>query len=158
MIEFAHAPEATGPADVSLLRVLWGPRPDPLERWTRIREEHPHIARYRYGLTDSYLVTSAEAAKHVLQDNASNYTKEHPAYFMLRRLYLGYLYTQGAFWGFLLHGRPRVYTYIPDSLRSFVSIDDFSSMLGRNGYRQLEVRKYILGGIGVHWATKEAIR
>jgi len=81
-----------------------------------------------------------------------------PKNFMLRRLYLGYLYTQGAFWGFLLHGRPRVYTYIPDSLRSFVSIDDFSSMLGRNGYRQLEVRKYILGGIGVHWATKEAVR
>ena len=31
--------------------------------------------------------------------------------------------------GMLLHGRPRVYTYIPDSLRSFVSIDDFSSLL-----------------------------
>jgi len=75
---------------------------------------------------------------------------------LLRRLYLSYLYAQGTFWGLVLHGRPRVYTYIPDSLRSFVSIEDFSTLLGRNGYRQLAVRKYILGGIGLHWAAKEA--
>jgi demethylmenaquinone methyltransferase/2-methoxy-6-polyprenyl-1,4-benzoquinol methylase len=75
---------------------------------------------------------------------------------VLRRLYLAYLYAQGTFWGFLLHGRPRVYTYIPDSLRTFVSIDDFSSLLGRTGYRQLAVDKHILGGIGLHWAAKEA--
>jgi len=78
-----------------------------------------------------------------------------PANPLLRQLYLAYLYAQGAFWGLLLHGRPRVYTYIPDSLRSFVSIDDFSSLLGVAGYRQLEVRRYILGGIGLHWAAKE---
>lgn len=80
-----------------------------------------------------------------------------PANPLLRRLYLGYLYAQGTFWGFLLHGRPRVYTYIPDSLRSFVSIDDFSTLLNLNGYRQLEVRKYILGGIGLHWAAKNGV-
>lgn len=74
---------------------------------------------------------------------------------LLRRLYLAYLYAQGTFWGFVLHGHPRVYTYIPDSLRTFVSIDDFSSLLGRAGYRQLAVDKHILGGIGLHWAAKE---
>src|ERR1035438_8173335 len=46
---------------------------------------------------------------------------------ILRPLYLAYLYAQGAFWGLVLHGHPRVYTYIPDSLRTFVSIDDFRS-------------------------------
>ena len=74
---------------------------------------------------------------------------------MLRRVYLGYLYAQGAFWGLLLHGRPRVYTYIPDSLRSFLSIDDFSSMLRNNGYSEVRTRSFILGGIGLHWAEKE---
>jgi demethylmenaquinone methyltransferase / 2-methoxy-6-polyprenyl-1,4-benzoquinol methylase len=74
---------------------------------------------------------------------------------LMRRLYLGYLYAQGAFWGLVLHGRPRVYTYIPDSLRSFVSIDDFSRLLQKTGYRQVDARRYILGGIGLHWATKE---
>ena len=75
-----------------------------------------------------------------------------PANSILRAGYLAYLYAQGAFWGSVLHGQPRVYTYIPDSLRAFVSIDDFSTRLKRAGYRRVEARKYILGGIGLHWA------
>ena len=77
-----------------------------------------------------------------------------PSNYIMSRLYLGYLYAQGAFWGILLHGKPRVYTYIPDSLRSFVSIDDFSSLLRRTGYRKVDERRFILGGIGLHWAEK----
>lgn len=77
-----------------------------------------------------------------------------PANPVLRRLYLGYLYLQGAFWGLLLHRRPRVYTYIPDSLRSFVSVEEFSSLLRRVGYDQVEARAHIFGGIGLHWAVK----
>ena len=78
-----------------------------------------------------------------------------PANPVFRRLYLGYLYAQGTFWGLLLHGRPRTYTYIPDSLRSFVSIDEFSSLLRRTGYQRVDASRYILGGIGLHWAAKE---
>ncbi len=74
---------------------------------------------------------------------------------LLRPFYLAYLYAQGTFWGLLLHGRPRVYTYIPDSLRSFVSIDDFSTLLQKTGYKLLDTRRYILGGIGLHWAKKK---
>ncbi len=79
-----------------------------------------------------------------------------PSNGLMRQLYLGYLYAQGAFWGTVLHGRPRVYTYIPDSLRSFVSINDFSSLLRRTGYAKVDTRGYILGGIGLHWAEKQA--
>jgi demethylmenaquinone methyltransferase/2-methoxy-6-polyprenyl-1,4-benzoquinol methylase len=79
-----------------------------------------------------------------------------PSNGLMRQLYLGYLYAQGAFWGTVLHGRPRVYTYIPDSLRSFVSIKDFSSLLRRTGYAKVDTRGYILGGIGLHWAEKQA--
>lgn len=75
-----------------------------------------------------------------------------PANPLLRSAYLAYLYAQGTFWGFVLHGRPRVYTYIPDSLRAFVSIDAFSEHLRRAGYRRVETRSHILGGIGLHWA------
>lgn len=74
---------------------------------------------------------------------------------ILRNVYLGYLYTQGAVFGLLMHGRPRVYTYIPDSIRSFVSIPEFSSLLRRSGYGQVDTRSYILGGIGLHWAAKK---
>jgi demethylmenaquinone methyltransferase/2-methoxy-6-polyprenyl-1,4-benzoquinol methylase len=79
-----------------------------------------------------------------------------PANRLLRLLYLAYLYAQGTFWGFVLHGRPRIYTYIPDSLRSFLSIEDFSSLLQRTGYRQVDVDRHILGGIGLHWAAKNS--
>jgi demethylmenaquinone methyltransferase/2-methoxy-6-polyprenyl-1,4-benzoquinol methylase len=77
-----------------------------------------------------------------------------PSNALMRPLYLAYLYAQGTFWGLVLHGHPRVYTYIPDSLRTFVSIDDFSSLLHRTGYRQVDARRYVLGGIGLHWAVK----
>ena len=73
---------------------------------------------------------------------------------VLRRLYVGYLYAQGAFWGLALHGRPRLYTYIPDSLRSFVSIGEFSSLLLRMGWATVETRAYVFGGIGLHWARR----
>jgi len=78
-----------------------------------------------------------------------------PASRLWRTVYLGYLYAQGGFWGLVLHGRPRVYTYIPDSLRGFVSIDDFSALLKRAGYSRVDARRFILGGIGLHWAAKE---
>lgn len=74
---------------------------------------------------------------------------------LLRAAYLSYLYAQGYFFGLVLHGRPRVYTYIPDSLRSFISIDDFSSLLRSSGYGRVDVRRFVLGGIGLHWAAKE---
>ena len=77
-----------------------------------------------------------------------------PAHRLWRALYLGYLYAQGAFWGLLLHGRPRLYTYIPRSLRGFITIEDFSLLLKRIGYTQVDARAYIFGGIGLHWAVK----
>jgi demethylmenaquinone methyltransferase / 2-methoxy-6-polyprenyl-1,4-benzoquinol methylase len=73
---------------------------------------------------------------------------------LFRALYLGFLYAQGAFWGTLLHGRPRTYTYIPDSIRSFVSLRDYSSLLESMGYERLDDREFIFGGIGLHWAVK----
>src|SRR5438477_5480711 len=85
--ELRAAVEATGPEPVSLWAVLRGRQVDPLQRWTRIREQHGDIARYRFAGRDTYLVTGADAAKRVLQDNAANYTKEHASYKMLRRLF-----------------------------------------------------------------------
>jgi demethylmenaquinone methyltransferase/2-methoxy-6-polyprenyl-1,4-benzoquinol methylase len=74
---------------------------------------------------------------------------------LLRRLYLAYLVFQGFFWGFLLHGRPRVYTYIPASLRDFVSADEFCALLRKTGYREVAVRQFIFGGIALHWAARD---
>jgi ubiquinone/menaquinone biosynthesis methyltransferase len=77
-----------------------------------------------------------------------------PANAILRLVYLAYLYLNGAFWGTVLHGQPRTYTYIPDSLRSFVSAEDLSLLLRRVGYARVKAASYIFGGIGLHWAIK----
>jgi demethylmenaquinone methyltransferase/2-methoxy-6-polyprenyl-1,4-benzoquinol methylase len=79
-----------------------------------------------------------------------------PPNVVLRKLYLAYLYAQGTFWGFVLHGQPRIYTYIPDSLRHFVSIPEFERLLESSGYRRTNGRTYIFGGIGLLWAEKKA--
>jgi demethylmenaquinone methyltransferase/2-methoxy-6-polyprenyl-1,4-benzoquinol methylase len=71
-----------------------------------------------------------------------------------RRLYLAYLYAQGTFWGLVLHGRPRIYTYIPDSLGAFVSLDEFSRLLAVRGFKTVKARAFLLGGIGLHWAVR----
>lgn len=77
-----------------------------------------------------------------------------PANRVFRELYLGYLYVQGAAWGLMLHGKPRIYTYIPASIRSFTTMRDFSSLLQQMGYSSVDQRAFILGGIGLHWAVK----
>jgi demethylmenaquinone methyltransferase/2-methoxy-6-polyprenyl-1,4-benzoquinol methylase len=77
-----------------------------------------------------------------------------PDSLLLRRAYLTYLYVQGGFWGVALHGRARVYTYIPDSLRTFLSAREFSSLLQNSGFAEVSARPFILGGIAVHWAKK----
>jgi len=73
---------------------------------------------------------------------------------LFRPLYLGYLYAQGAAWGLLLHGRARVYTYIPDSLKHFLAADEFSTLLTKMAFTRVTSRRFLLGGIAVHWATK----
>lgn len=77
-----------------------------------------------------------------------------PNHALLKNLYLGYLYIQGACWGIVLHGRARVYTYIPDSLRSFLTASAFSSLLEKMNFTHVRRREYLLGGIAVHWARK----
>jgi demethylmenaquinone methyltransferase/2-methoxy-6-polyprenyl-1,4-benzoquinol methylase len=73
---------------------------------------------------------------------------------LLRNLYLGYLYAQGACWGIILHGRARVYTYIPDSLASFLAAGALSSLLEKMAFTRIRTQRYLLGGIAVHWARK----
>ena len=44
-----------------------------------------------------------------------------------------------------------------DSLRNFVSIDDFSSLLRRAGYGKVDARGYLFGGIALHRAAKNPV-
>ncbi|HXJ12220.1 MAG TPA: class I SAM-dependent methyltransferase, partial [Candidatus Limnocylindrales bacterium] len=72
----------------------------------------------------------------------------------LRLIYLGYLYAQGAFWGLILHGRARIYTYIPNSLRGFLSAREFATLLRAMDFCEVTARTFVLGGIAIHWAKR----
>jgi cytochrome P450 len=98
--EFLSAREPSGPPPVTLLSVLRGRyRPNLLERWTQIRERHGDVARYRFAGRDTYLVTSPEGVRRILQENSANYSKRHFSYAMLRRLFGNGLFTaDGSFW------------------------------------------------------------
>src|SRR3954447_24665354 len=93
------APDPPRAADISLWQLLRGFHADPLQRWTRMRVEQGPVARYRLGLGDTYFVTHPDGARRVLQDNAANYSKNHPSYAALKRLLgNGLLTSDGTFW------------------------------------------------------------
>src|SRR5687768_2229393 len=98
--ELRAAKAPTGPEKISIWQLLRGrEKVDPLEHWTRIREEHGDVARYRFGLDDVHFVSHPDGARRVLQENAGNYTKQHATYGILRRLVgNGLLTSDGDFW------------------------------------------------------------
>lgn len=78
-----------------------------------------------------------------------------PANAVWREIFLNWLYVQGAVWGLLLHGKPSIYTYIPRSLRSFLSQEKYSDLLRASGFRPSRLRRFLGGGICIHWNRRQ---
>ena len=76
---------ATGPRGLPLLGVALEIRRDPLGTLARTAEYGP-VAAFPFGPMRAYLVSHPDGLKHVLQDNARNYTKELFGYDLLRRI------------------------------------------------------------------------
>lgn len=77
-----------------------------------------------------------------------------PAFAPWRRLLLWYLSVAGNTVGWLWHRDPVVYGYIARSIDHFMSWQDFSALLEREGFRVTRVTRYLGGGIAVHEATR----
>ena len=71
-----------------------------------------------------------------------------------RALFLWYLRTSGNVVGWWWHRTPAIYGYIARSISAFVTARDFTALLQRNGFRVVEQRTMLLGGMGLHVAVR----
>jgi len=71
-----------------------------------------------------------------------------------RALFLWYLRASGNAVGWWWHRTPAIYGYIARSIEAFVTARDFTALLQRNGFRLVEHRSMLLGGIGLHVAVR----
>lgn len=67
----------------------------------------------------------------------------------LRKLYYGLLWSWGALWGLLLHGKPSVYAYIAKSLARFPDRQQLRNQLEKNQLPVVNHRRFMLGMIEV---------
>lgn len=75
-----------------------------------------------------------------------------------RGLFLWYLRTSGNVVGWWWHRTPAIYGYIARSIAAFVTAEEFTAMLQRHGFRVIETRRMLLGGIALHVAVREQVR
>jgi demethylmenaquinone methyltransferase / 2-methoxy-6-polyprenyl-1,4-benzoquinol methylase len=72
-----------------------------------------------------------------------------------RALFLWYLRVSGNLVGWWWHRTPAIYGYIARSIAAFVTAEEFSALLQRHGFRMVETRRMLLGGIALHIAVRE---
>lgn len=90
---------ATGPRGRPILGVLPEIRRDALAFLRQTFQEHGDVACYWLGPIRSYLISHPDGVKHVLQEHAKTYTKDHVSYSMIRWLVGdGLLTSQGETW------------------------------------------------------------
>ncbi|WP_309673234.1 ubiquinone/menaquinone biosynthesis methyltransferase [Gemmatimonas sp.] len=77
-----------------------------------------------------------------------------PGFAPWRALFLWYLGVAGNVVGWLWHRDPIVYGYIARSIRDFMTADEFSALLRREGFEVVSVRWYLFGGIAQHVARR----
>jgi demethylmenaquinone methyltransferase / 2-methoxy-6-polyprenyl-1,4-benzoquinol methylase len=78
-----------------------------------------------------------------------------PRQVLWRTLFLAYLRVSGDVVGWWWHRTPAIYGYIARSIASFVTAEEFTALLRTHGFRVIEQRRMLLGGIAMHVAIRE---
>ena len=79
-----------------------------------------------------------------------------PSQPILRAAYLAYLTVVGSIVGFLLHGDPDTYRYIPESIRNYPGADNVARLLSQRGFADTRVVPVLGGLMAIHVATARA--
>ena len=87
-----------GPRGRELLRTMLSRRSNPVLMFETLRERYGEIVRVQVGDTSNFIVSSVDAAKHVLVDNHRNYSKG-PGYELLAAILgEGLITSEGEHW------------------------------------------------------------
>ena len=78
-----------------------------------------------------------------------------PANGFVRSVYLGYLTVVGSVLGFVLHGDPDTYRYIPESIRRYPGAAAVRDMIRAAGFSSSEYIPVLGGLMAIHRATRE---
>lgn len=77
-----------------------------------------------------------------------------PANAVLRGVYLAYLRLTGGVLGWLLHGDPDTYRYIPASIRNYPGAEGVARLLEARGFTRVEYKAVLGGLMTIHVAHK----
>ena len=77
-----------------------------------------------------------------------------PGNAIVRTFYLAYLSTVGGLLGWLLHGDPDTYRYIPASIRSYPGAAAVASLMQSRGFSVVQHRRVLGGLMAIHHARK----
>ena len=77
-----------------------------------------------------------------------------PAHPIVRAAYWLYLTIVGSALGFVLHGDPDTYRYIPESIRTYPGAHGVTRLLEQHGFRNVRVVPLLGGLMAIHVATR----
>ena len=80
-----------------------------------------------------------------------------PANPLVRSAYLTYLSVVGAALGFVLHGDPNTYRYIPESIRQYPGASGVAQLIAAAGFRDVRVVLLLGGLMAIHTARKPGL-
>jgi demethylmenaquinone methyltransferase/2-methoxy-6-polyprenyl-1,4-benzoquinol methylase len=72
---------------------------------------------------------------------------------VVRAAYLAYLTVVGSALGFVLHGDPDTYRYIPESIRNYPGAHGVARMMERHGFTDARVMPVLGGFLAIHVAV-----
>ena len=100
------------------------------------------------GLWSSYYLPRVEAAA---ADPDAEESKANP---VVRAVYLTYLTAVGSSLGFVLHGDPDTYRYIPESIKRYPGAPAVCGLLRERGFSSCEYVPVLGGLMAIHRAVK----
>ena len=111
-----------------------------------------------YGIRNVPLIAPALAEIHrVLRPHGLLLSLDfnRPSNAIVRSIYLTYLTIVGSTLGFVLHGDPDTYRYIPESIRRYPGAEGVCRIAREHGFQSCEYHRVLGGLMAIHRAVRE---